>query len=174
MSASENGPALLEESGMLHNVTRRWATLPLLLGQCTEASLRYAHGGLLSTDRAAIRTLSPRRSGTSVPGRTLLLMRTLARSMRMGPTGEAHIRLAPTDERIVELSARQTCHRLPGAAQRSRRSRRHPQGAGVGEHGAGDAEVVRHERDGEADFRRRRPDTLAPPSASPGVQVARP
>ncbi len=27
--------------------------------------------------------------------------------MRMGPTGEAHMRLAPTEERIDELSARQ-------------------------------------------------------------------
>ena len=30
----------------------------------------------------------------------------LAKSMRSGPTGEFHIKLAPTDERIEELSAR--------------------------------------------------------------------
>lgn len=32
----------------------------------------------------------------------------MAKSIRMGPTGEAHIKLAPTDDRTVEASAKQT------------------------------------------------------------------
>ena len=47
-----------------------------------------------------------------------------------------------------------------------------PQRAGVGEHGARDAEIVRHERDGEADFRRRRPVHLATERVA-GAQIAR-
>ena len=73
-----------------------------------------------------------------------------------------------------ELSAKQTAPLPPAqpASALSRTAAGIPQRAGVGEHGAGDAEIVRHEREREADFRRGRPVHGAAERVA-GVQVAR-
>ena len=111
-------PGPLEESGMLHAVDpaaratlhRNFAAVSEIRRSArrdSRSATRY--GGLLSTERATIRTSSPRRSGRSALRRRSLCVRTLAKSIRIGPTGEAHIKLAPTDERMDELSCKQTC-----------------------------------------------------------------
>ena len=82
--------------------------------------------------------------------------------MRIGPTGEFHIKLAPTDDRIEELSARQACRSLAATGQCCLRTTcRIEERAGIGEDGAAQAEIVGHVRQREANFARYGPVRLA-------------